>query len=83
MAGVVPLSFAAISGSGMAATQSLYQFFVGPAQSVGADPVDIGALVSTSAAAGRTMSPVAAVALMSAKLSGAHPFALARSGVPH
>jgi DcuC family C4-dicarboxylate transporter len=77
-AGYVPLGFAALSGSGMAATQSLYGLFVGPAEAVGADPKDIGAVVSIGAAAGRTMSPVAAVALMSAKLTGTDSFRLAR-----
>jgi DcuC family C4-dicarboxylate transporter len=77
-AGFIPLAFAALSGSGMASTQSLYGLFVGPAQAVGADPKDIGAVVSLGAAAGRTISPVAAVALMSAKLTGTDSFRLAR-----
>jgi DcuC family C4-dicarboxylate transporter len=77
-AAFVPLGFAALSGSGMAATQSLYGFFVGPSEQLGADPKDVGAVVSVGAAAGRTMSPVAAVALMSAKLSGTNSFQLAR-----
>jgi DcuC family C4-dicarboxylate transporter len=78
VAGFVPLGFAALSGSGMAATQSLYGFFVDPATAVGADPKQVGAVVSIGAAAGRTMSPVAAVALMSAKLTGTTSFQLAR-----
>lgn len=82
VAGFVPLAFAALSGSGMAATQSLYGFFVSPAEALGADPKDIGAVVSVGAAAGRTMSPVAAVALMSAKLTGTNSFALARRVAP-
>jgi C4-dicarboxylate transporter, DcuC family len=77
-AGFVPLAFAALSGSGMAATQSLYAFFVDPAAQLGTDPKEVGAVVSVGAAAGRTMSPVAAVALMSAKLSGTNSFELAR-----
>jgi len=83
VAGFVPLGFAALSGSGMAATQSLYTFFVNPAEQLGANPKEVGAVVSISAAAGRTMSPVAAVALMSAKLTGTSSFQLARRvGVP-
>lgn len=82
MAGAVPLLFGFISGSGMAATQSLYSFFVDPATSTGADPTEIGAIVSLSAAAGRTMSPVAAVALMSAKLTGTSSFTLAKRVAP-
>lgn len=78
VAGFVPLAFAALSGSGMAATQSLYGFFVDPANATGTDPKGVGAVVSISAAAGRTMSPVAAVALMSAKLTGTTSFQLAK-----
>ena len=66
LAAYVPLAFAAVSGSGMASAQSLYGFFHDPAVALGIDPVSIGALVSLGAAAGRTMSPVAAVTLMSA-----------------
>ena len=78
LAAFVPLAFAAISGSGMASTQSLYGFFHSPALELGIDPVSIGALVSVGAAAGRTMSPVAAVTLMSATLTGTNPFTLAK-----
>lgn len=77
LAGSLPLGFAVLCGSGMAATQSVYSFFVTPARSVGLDPVRIGALVSLAAAAGRTMSPVAAVTLMSATMTGASPIRLA------
>ncbi len=78
LAAFVPLAFAAISGSGMASTQSLYGFFHGPALAHGHDPVSIGALVSLGAAAGRTMSPVAAVVLMCSSLTSTNPFTLAR-----
>lgn len=78
LAAFVPLTFAAISGSGMASTQSLYGFFHGPAEALGIDPVSVGALVSLGAAAGRTMSPVAAVTLMCATLTGTNPFTLAK-----
>jgi DcuC family C4-dicarboxylate transporter len=74
----MPLGFAWLAGSGMASTQSLYKFFVGPARALGEDPVQVGAVVSLSAAAGRTMSPVAAVTLMCAALTGADPLALVR-----
>jgi DcuC family C4-dicarboxylate transporter len=74
----VPLTFAAISGSGMASTQSLYGFFHDPAVALGLDPVAIGSLVSLGSAAGRTMSPVAAVVLMCATLTGTNPFTLVR-----
>lgn len=82
LAGALPLGFGALSGSGMAATQSLYGFFAEPANVLGADPKEIGAVVSVGAAAGRTMSPVAAVALMSARLTGTSSFELARRVAP-
>ena len=78
LAAFVPLAFAAVSGSGMASTQSLYHFFKEPALALGIDPVSIGSLVSLGAAAGRTMSPVAAVTLMCATLTGSNPFTLAK-----
>lgn len=81
-AGGVPLAFAALSGSGMASTQGLYGFFVDPARNLGVDPKEVGAMVSLGAAAGRTMSPVAAVALMSAKLTGTNSFQLAKQVAP-
>ncbi|WP_439628032.1 C4-dicarboxylate transporter DcuC [Gemmata sp.] len=78
LAAFVPLAFAAISGSGMASTQSLYGFFHLPALALDINPVDVGALVSIGSAAGRTMSPVAAVTLMCATLTGTNPFTLAK-----
>jgi DcuC family C4-dicarboxylate transporter len=78
LAAFVPLAFAAVSGSGMASTQSLYQFFHGPSVSLGLDPVSVGAMVSLGSAAGRTMSPVAAVVLMCGTLTGTNPFTLAK-----
>lgn len=78
LAALVPMAFAALCGSGMASTQSLYSFFHGPAEALGLNPVDVGALVALGSAAGRTMSPVAAVVLMCASLTGANPFALAK-----
>lgn len=77
-AGFLPLAFAGLCGSGMATTQSLYQFFAGPSARVGMDATRIGAIVSLGAAAGRTMSPVAAVTLMCSALTGTSPVALAR-----
>jgi DcuC family C4-dicarboxylate transporter len=78
LAAFIPLAFAALSGSGMASTQSLYGFFHDPAVALGLDPVSVGALVSLGSAAGRTMSPVAAVCLMCGTLTGTNPFTLAR-----
>lgn len=78
LAALVPLGFAAVSGSGMASTQSLYGFFFEPAMEHGHDPTAVGAMVALGSAAGRTMSPVAAVTLMCATLTGTNPFTLAR-----
>ena len=78
LAALVPLAFAAVCGSGMASTQSLYGFFHGPAVALGLDPVAVGSLVSLGSAAGRTMSPVAAVVLMCGTLTGTNPFTLAK-----
>ncbi|MDB5306259.1 MAG: dcuD [Gemmataceae bacterium] len=78
LAALVPLGFAAVCGSGMASTQSLYTFFYDPAVQHGHDPTAVGAMVAIGSAAGRTMSPVAAVTLMCATLTGTNPFTLAR-----
>jgi DcuC family C4-dicarboxylate transporter len=77
-AGVIPLAFAWTCGSGMASTQSLFQFFVDPSQALNVSPLHIGAIVSIASAAGRTMSPVAAVTLMCATLTETNPFDLVR-----
>jgi hypothetical protein len=82
LAAIIPCAFAAISGSGMASTQSLYGFFHGPAVDHGVDPSAVGAVVSIASAAGRTMSPVAAVGLMCCTLSGAKPWELTRLVAP-
>jgi DcuC family C4-dicarboxylate transporter len=77
-AAALPLAFGWACGSGMASTQSLFTFFVPPAAAVGVDPLLVGAVVSLSAAAGRTMSPVAAVVLMCAALTETQPLELVR-----
>jgi C4-dicarboxylate transporter, DcuC family len=77
-AGLLPTAFALLCGSGMAATQSLFGFFAGPALAAGVDPTHVGAVVAITAAAGRTMSPVAAVTLIVAAMTGTQPLALVR-----
>ena len=54
------------------------QFFVPAAESMGIDPIRLGAVTSLGAHFGRTMSPAAAVVMMSARLSGASPRELIR-----
>ena len=78
LAGLLPLAFAWLSGSGMASTQSLFQFFTGPSGQLGLDPVRVGAVVSLGAAAGRTMSPVSAVGLMCGNLTNTSPLVVAK-----
>jgi DcuC family C4-dicarboxylate transporter len=77
-AGIIPLGFAALCGSGMASTQSLFGFFAEPALKLGIDPTHVGAVVSIASAAGRTMSPVAAVTLMCARMTGTSPLELSK-----
>ena len=78
LAGYVPALFAFVCGSGMASTQSLYGFFHQPALDHDQDPLGVGAMVSVGSAVGRTMSPVAAVVLMCATLTGTKPFDLVK-----
>ncbi len=78
IAGLLPLGFALLSGSGMATTQSLFGFFVQPANVAGVDPAGAGAVVALAAAGGRTISPVAAVTLMCGEMAGTNPIALFR-----
>ena len=76
LAGVFPMAFAWVCGSGMATTQSVFKFFIDPARAAGVDPVHVGAVISIAAAAGRTISPVAAVNLMVASMTRTSPFDL-------
>ena len=74
----VPWAFAWVCGSGMASTQSLFGFFTQPAADLQQDANSIGAMVAVGAAVGRTMSPVAAVTLMCATLTGESPIAVVK-----
>jgi len=78
LSGLLTLAFAFLSGSGFAATQSLFRTFASPAIGLGIDPARVGAITAVGAAAGRTMSPAAAVNLMCARLSGAETAELVR-----
>ena len=68
-AGLLPMGFATLCGSGMATTQSLFGFFAKPSLQLGIDPFLVGAVVSLASAAGRTMSPFSAVTLMCGTLT--------------
>ena len=78
LSGGMSTGFGALSGSGMATTTSLFGFFTEPAIQQDVEPALVGAVVSISSAAGRTMSPVAAVMLMSSTLTNTNPFDLAK-----
>jgi DcuC family C4-dicarboxylate transporter len=78
LAGLMPLGFGALCGSGMATTQGLFGFLAEPALNLGVDPTHIGAVVAIAAAAGRTISPVAAVTLMCARMTGTKPLELTK-----
>jgi C4-dicarboxylate transporter, DcuC family len=73
LAVLMPAGFSWMCGSGMASTQSLFDFFVKPAIGLGVDPVRVGAVVAISAAGGRTLSPVAAVVLLASSMSADKP----------
>lgn len=81
-AGLLPMGFGIICGSGIASTESLYAFFAAPALKLGMSPQTLGAVVALGSAAGRTMSPVAAVTLMSASLTETDPAALVKRVAP-
>lgn len=69
LAGLAALLFAVLCGSGIASTQGLFGIFAGPAFQHSFNMVHVGSFTSVGSAAGRTMSPVSAVSLMSAKLT--------------
>jgi DcuC family C4-dicarboxylate transporter len=77
LAGGFTLAFAVLTGSGMAATQSLYGIYVTPGMGLEM-MLRVGAVTSVAAAAGRTMSPVAAVVFACAGMTDSQPLAIAR-----
>src|SRR5262249_9163384 len=83
LAGLLPLSFGVLCGSGMATTQSLFKFFAKPALDLGIDPFLVGAIVSLASGAGRTLSPFAAVTQMCGTLTKTNAMQLsARVALP-
>ncbi len=81
-AGVLSLGFGMLCGSGMATAQSLFPFFAEATLRLDMDPAHVGAVVSLGAAAGRTMSPVAAVVLMCASMTKTDPLVLVKRVAP-
>lgn len=77
VAGALSMLFAVVSGSGMAATESLFRFFGQSGWSLERN-LAIGAVTSIAGAAGRTTSPAAAVLLVCAPLVGVNPMEIVR-----
>jgi DcuC family C4-dicarboxylate transporter len=77
-AGILATGFGVLCGSGMATAQSIFPFFAEVTLRLGLEPAHVGAVVSLGAAAGRTMSPVAAVALMCSTMTQTNVFQLTR-----
>lgn len=75
---LIPWGLGVVSGSGIAPAIAIMEFFVPAAESLGLDPVQLGALASLGAHFGRTMSPAAAVVAMSSRLADAPSGALIR-----
>ena len=72
------MAFAFLCGSGIAATKGLFDVFAESAVQHGFEPLEVGAVMAICADAGRTMSPVAAVTLMCARLTGTEPLELVK-----
>jgi DcuC family C4-dicarboxylate transporter len=66
----LPFSLAVVGGSGIAPAVAVMKVLVPLAPGMGLDPVRVGAACAVAAQLGRTMSPAAAVVMMSAAVSG-------------
>lgn len=66
---ILPFTLAGVTGSGSAPAIAVMNILVPVAATMNLDPVKIGALAASSAQLGRTISPVAAVVIMSATIS--------------
>ncbi len=78
LAALLPAFLAFLSGSGIGATQGLYPLLADVAIKQGVDPIHVGVLACIGAAAGRTMSIVAAVTIMCSQLTDSKPVQLSR-----
>jgi DcuC family C4-dicarboxylate transporter len=77
-----PWGLAVVCGSGIAPAVSVMEFFVPAAQTMGLDPIRLGTISALGAHFGRTMSPAAAVVMVSSSLSGSRPSDLIRLVAP-
>ena len=71
VATAAPWGLAFVSGTGIAPAVAIMEFFVPAAGSMGIDPIRLGTLTALGAHFGRTMSPAAAVVMISSRLSDA------------
>jgi DcuC family C4-dicarboxylate transporter len=78
----VPLGLAAATGSGIAPGVAVMNVLVPIAGSIGVEPMRVGALAAVSAQLGRTMSPAAAVVMMSSAVSGVPAIELLKRVAP-
>ncbi len=69
VATIAPWGLAVVSGTGIAPAVAVMEFFIPAAGSIGLDPVQLGTLAALGAHFGRTMSPAAAVVMVSSRLS--------------
>ena len=74
----LPLLLAAVSGSGIAPAVAVMKVLVPIAAAAEMDATRVGVLCAVSAQLGRTMSPAAAVVMMSSAVSGVQPHELLR-----
>jgi C4-dicarboxylate transporter, DcuC family len=78
----VPLALATATGSGIAPGVAVMNVLVPIADSIGVEPMRVGALTAVSAQLGRTMSPAAAVVMMSSAVSGVPAIELVKRVAP-
>jgi DcuC family C4-dicarboxylate transporter len=79
---VGPWCLAFVSGTGIAPAVAVMEFFVPAAGSMGVEPIRLGTLAALGAHFGRTMSPAAAVVMVSARLAQVKPSDLIRHVAP-
>ncbi|MBR8835251.1 MAG: C4-dicarboxylate transporter DcuC [Stigonema ocellatum SAG 48.90 = DSM 106950] len=75
---ILPFTLAGVTGSGIAPAIAVMNVLVPVAAKMNLDPVNIGALAAVAAQLGRTLSPVAAVVIMSATISQQPPLNLVK-----
>jgi DcuC family C4-dicarboxylate transporter len=73
VATLAPWGLAFVAGTGIAPAVAVMEFFVPAASSIGLEPVRLGTMAALGAHFGRTMSPAAAVVMVSSRLSQASP----------